>query len=328
MRRFLPIAMILLAFATARAGAGFGSLPEPAAEPGEYLTFSVPVTGTGTYVVSLAGPSGWQFVSSSREVAVDGSRLVPFTVRVPSTALADERIGLRVRIQGTDGAAEAEESITVRVRGSSGMTFTEAAPVRAAPGEILSFTVKVTNTGNRPDVFRLTGHSPGRLVHVNPEQLLLGPFEPGEAEVVVPVQGGSHRGYRLPLRLELESENSGSVSVRSIEAIYEDTSLSTDSGARDPELRLRVRTVANTGVEVGSESGASPFFSWSVVPGLKGDLSDFVELNATTDGFGSGADSLFEAPRHTNVELTAEDWEAALLLGQNHFGVRGAFEAV
>lgn len=324
--RALLLTVFLVACCAARANVAFGDLPEPAAEPGEYLTFAVPLTGNGTFLVEVTAPAGWQLVTGSREVEVAGSRLVPFTVRVPASALADTRAELRVRASGATGSTEG--SISVRVRGSSGMTFAEAAPARAAPGEILSFLVRLTNTGNQTDIFQLSGHSPGRLVTVSPEQLQLGPFESGEARVTVPVQGRVGNGYRLPLQLEIVSTNSGEVMTKSVNAVYEEeTGGRAGTESRDPELVLRVRTAAQAGVETGAESGTTPFFSWSLQPGLKGELSDFVKLDVSTDGFRSGTDSPFEAPRYTDIQLTAEKWEAALLLGSDRFGVRGALEA-
>jgi len=325
LRRALPWLVLLSVTAAAYANVALGSLPDAEANPGEYVTFAVPLTGNGTATVEVAAPAGWQLVSTEREVTVEGSQRVPFTARVPTSALAGTTADFPVTVTGPAGTDRG--SITVRIRGQNGMTVTETSDPHSVPGEPLTFTIEVTNTGNEADTLTIAGRSPGRQVHVFPDVLTLGPFQSAPVTVTVPYQGRVNYGYRLSLKLHVTSENSGETVIQDVDARYERPEESEARAAPpDPQLQLRINTGARAGVRSGNE-GSEPFFEWSLRPELSGDLSDFVQLNAYSDGFHGTEEALFNSPSYTNIGLNGPDWEAGLTLGSNLFGVRGALEA-
>src|SRR5699024_5845459 len=122
LRRALPWLVLLSVMAVAHANVVLGPLPKAEATPGEYVTFAVPLSGNGTATVEVAAPAGWQLVSTEREVTVEGSQRVPFTARVPTSALAGTTADFPVSVTGPAGTDRG--TVTVRIRGQNGMTVT------------------------------------------------------------------------------------------------------------------------------------------------------------------------------------------------------------
>ncbi len=323
-RALLALAMLLLTAGAASARVEFGSVPGLEALPGEYFTFAVPVTGEGSVTVKVTAPEGWQLVTDTRELQLGGTRHVPFTVRVPAAALAGTRAQLELSASGEAGSAHS--SVIVTVAGSSGVSVMETSDPQASPNEVLSFEISITNTGNQAEVISLRARSASRQVHVSPTQIALGPFQSGTATVSIPVQGTVGNGYRLTITLEATSGNTGEVTTRDVTATYWRTDTRDGTASPDPQLLLRITSGVNSGVEV-SEEGAAPFLNWHVQPGLRGELSDFVQLNVVTDSFHDSPGSVFAAPRHAQVELTAQEWQAAITFGHGRFGLSGALRA-
>lgn len=318
------LAALLLA-ATASANVSFGPAPSVAGEPGQYVTFAVPVNADGQVTVSVASPSGWSLVSDTRTLSVSGSFPVPFTLRIPGSAL----LGTTAQLQATASTPEGDlttTDITVTVTGSTGTGLAEPAELTAAPGEVLSFTVTVTNEANQPDTILLSASNASRRVLVSPERLELGPFQSGEVTVTVPVEGTVNDGYRFRIRLEAWSRVAGSSTVRTIQATYTSGSSRIPLQQRDPQLVLSITTAASAGVE-RTAGESDPFFNWSVTPGLHGELSDFVELSVRSGSFTNTAGSTFSVPSHSDISLQAENWDAALNLGPGQVRLAGSLRA-
>ncbi len=322
-RALLALAMLVTTGAVG-AQVEFGSMPALEALPGEYLTFAVPISGDGSVTVVVTAPDGWHVVTDTRELQLRGTRQVPFTVRVPATALAGTRAQLE--LSATGEAGRAQTSIGVTVGGSAGVSVTETTDPQASPNEVLAFEINVTNAGNQPEVISLRAYSASRQVHVSPTQLVLEPFQSAAATVSIPVQGTVGQGYRMTVTIEATSGNTGGVTTRDVTAVYRRAGTRSAVANPDPRLLLRITSGVNTGVEV-SEEGAAPFLNWSVQPGLSGELSDFVQLNVSTGSFRNAPGSVFSAPQHARIELTAQEWQAAITFGHGRFGLSGAMRA-
>src|SRR5690625_2315431 len=316
---------VLLLAVSAHAHVSFGPVPVVEGTPGEYVTFALPVNGDGDINVSLETPPGFEPVNSSRTLSVSGSALVPFTLRIPASALSGTRAALTAT--ATDGGGSSTSTdITVTVLGSTGTGLAESDNLQATPGEVLSFTVTVTNEANQPDTIVLSAHNASRDVLVSPERLELGPFQSGTVTVTVPVQGRTNDGYTFLIELRAHSRVADATTVRQIRATYASGNATVRAAERDPQLTLRLTAAASAGLEA-TEGETNPFFSWSVTPGLSGELSDYVDLSIRSGSFGNTESSPFALPSSSIITLSGEDWDASLDLGAGRVGLGGSLQA-
>ena len=103
-------------------------------------------------------------------------------------------------------------------------------------------------------------------------RLELGPFQSGTVTVTVPVQGRTNDGYTFLIELRAHSRVADATTVRQIRATYASGNATVRAAERDPQLALRLTAAASAGLEA-TEGETNPFFSWSVTPGLSGELS-------------------------------------------------------
>ena len=321
----LTLLLALLLSAAAHANVGFGPAPEVSGQPGDYVTFAVPVHGNGDVTLSLESPAGWPLVSNSRHVTLAGPMQVPFTLRIPPAALLGTTAEL-IATATTSAGEMTTSTINVTVTGSTGTGLAEAGELQAAPGQELVFKVTITNEANQPDTIVLSATNSSRQVHVSPDRLELGPFQSGEVTVTVPVQGTTSDGYRFRIDLSAWSRVADATTVRTVYATYTSGSDFIPLAERDPQLTLSITTAANAGIE-SSDGETSPVFNWSITPGLSGELSDFVDLRIRTGAFRNTRDAAFTVPRNTSIALTGETWEANLDLAPGSVGLGGSLQA-
>ena len=130
-RLSLLLPLLLLAV-SAHAHVSFGSVPVVEGTPGEYVTFALPVNGDGDINVSLETPPGFEPVNSSRTLSVSGSALVPFTLRIPASALSGTRAALTATASDGGGSSTSTD-ITVTVLGSTGTGLAESDNLQVTP---------------------------------------------------------------------------------------------------------------------------------------------------------------------------------------------------
>ena len=134
--------------------------------PGETLTFTVAVTNTGdnadNYVLQASDNLSWNLTlaENSLENVLPGStRMTALTVAIPGNATPNTQDNITVTATSrdnenvTDNATCIARSIGI-TRGVS--VSISPAEVDGMPGDTLSFTIKVTNTGNIIDNYDLT----------------------------------------------------------------------------------------------------------------------------------------------------------------------------
>lgn len=324
MRRLLTLLALLLSTPALALVANFGPSPVVTGVPGEYATFAVPFEGDGQFTVTASAPEGWQLVSDSREVSVNGSTLVPFTIRVPSDALAGTSATVDLSATGVEGFLT-RSHLTITVAGSSGVSLAGDEGITADPGGSLTFDIRISNDGNQRDVIDVSATTPSHPVNVSPAQLVLEPFASGTVTVTVPFDSNIRSGYRLRVSITATSRQAGTSSTRDFQAVYSDPDEGRSRNA-GPELVLRIRAAVGAGLE--SEDGETRgIFVWSLTPGLSGALSDFVDVDVAVGSFRNSDTRAFIAPQTTDISLTAENWDAAISFGPGRYGLRGGFTA-
>ena len=173
-----------------QAGVAFVPYHSTVARPGEVLTFTHTLTNTGnltdTFDLSL---SGWGTLLTPTPVMLGAGASTPVQVRVVVPADALSGMVNTTVVTATsrfDAAISAAVRDTVTVQAVADVALAPDQAAQAQPGEVLTFTHTLTNTGNLTDTFDLSLSGWGTLLTPTPVMLGAGASTPVQVRVVVP----------------------------------------------------------------------------------------------------------------------------------------------
>jgi hypothetical protein len=279
-------------------------------KPGEYVTLAFPASGSGEVRFELTPPEGWDALSTTRTVTLEGDRLVIFNLRVPLEALADAtaRFTLRAFI-GTQVRAEATGE--VRVLTVSGVRMRAPDEVRFRVGDPVRFQAFVTNTGNRGDTVRLTPVRTIWPVTLEPTSLALAVGETRPVTITVTPQTLVTDGYFFLLRLRGESSIDDASNV-DIQVVVRFGAALEARDANNPQLTLNLGLGAGVAVTLPPALEPDVDVSFGVLPSLAGQLSDVTTgtFDAGAQGIGYSVKNGFSVPSGIALGLRGDNWNS------------------
>jgi hypothetical protein len=288
--------------------------PELQGKPGDYLTLVFQAQGNGDYTFEMDSPEGWEALSKSRNVTVENTRPISFTIRVPLDARADEvaQYTLRALVNGTEVARARAQ---VRVLAVGGVELRALDEVESIPGVPVEFELYVINRGNRADTIELSTVGSIWPVTFNPSSMRLEVGESRLVKVTLFPQGQFSSGFIYVLRTRGQPSLDPNASAEAQVLFRFDAGL-VRNRERTNDLQLVFGVNAVVGASLGLTGGASPAFGIgaALTPGLGGELSDFVKGAIDTTG-GNISLSLpggVSFPGGINFGLRAINWDTAL----------------
>ncbi|HHN94518.1 MAG TPA: hypothetical protein ENK17_07100, partial [Anaerolineae bacterium] len=152
-------------------------------DPGQAVTYTHTLTNTGngpdTFDLTQQAPSGWTVTVAPNPVTLGprAAQTISVTVMPPADAISDT-VGTVVvtATSQADGSTSAAVTDTTTVSLVPGVALSASHGDSAVPGQAVTYTHTLTNTGNGPDTFDLTQQAPsGWTVQVVPNPVTLGP---------------------------------------------------------------------------------------------------------------------------------------------------------
>ncbi len=284
------------------------------AKPGEYVTLGFPVSGTGDFRFELQPPDGWDALSSSKTVTLDGERTIIFNIRVPLEALADAVATFTLRASQGDQPAGMATGV-IRVLGVGGVRMRAPDEVRIRVGDPVKLEVFVMNTGNRRDTIRVVPQRSIFPVTLEPSSFSLDVGESRSVSVTVTPQQQITNGYIFLLRLRGESSLSADATT-DIQVLFRFGPNNERPESSNPQLTLSLNLAAQPSLTLAGAKEADFDATFSVLPSLSGQLSDYVTGAAELGGSGA-VFSIKEGlglPSGLNLSVRGEVWDSSLRL--------------
>ncbi|WP_038070616.1 hypothetical protein [Thermus scotoductus] len=322
MRRFLALFPLLLGLAWAQVR--FLPTPGLAGVPGDYLTLSLRVEGTGSVRFRLFPPEGWQALSQERQAVLEGKEeTLSFTLRVPPLPAGTQGKALVVAYEGEKEVARAE--VALKVLPLIQVALSAPATLEASLGGPFEFPVYVSNRSNQKEEFLLQAEAAMFQVFLNPAGLSLAPGETGVVRVLVNPQGEISAGYRFYMKLRVTPKTQPEARKEAgIIVLFKDPLLARGQKGRDPELTLGLGVALSLGatLEQGRLQGQVGYL---LAPSLSGALSDYVTATAAPSPLTGDLQNPLRLPQTLALSLKGEGWEARAQGGQGSFGLATTF---
>lgn len=203
-----------------------------AANPGQVVTYTLAVTNTGsasdTFTVTLSGNAfSTSAPASVGPLAAGASTTFNVVVTIPGGASggATDAVNVNVKSWG-DPTKQANATLTTTVNTLRGLSLSPATTGQSGnPGQMLTYTLAVTNTGNASDTFTVTlsGNAFGTTAPTS-----VGPLAAGASttfNVFVTVPGGALAGASDTVNVNVKSrgdptKQANATLTTSVNAIY------------------------------------------------------------------------------------------------------------
>jgi len=320
------IVLAMLALAAWASALEVVGQPTATGEAGDYVTLAFHLSGQGDYEYEVDVPEPWQPLSRSGRIRVDGTGFVSVTLRVPRSAPADVRAEVTLRLQNTESDADSAVGRGyVSVLATAGVELLAPRELDGVISEPLELFLLISNRGNMPDAFILTGTAGMWDVRFEESEVQLDPGEEREVRVLLELRGDVSPGYRNVLIVTATSRNDPTVRARTFteSRFYEQGAGATTKRRSAPRLDLAVGAGVTAGLTI-DEAGASAGLGYFVNPSLSGELSDYVRATAGVGGFsGSMEDPFREVPSRLDIGLSAAGWDASASIGNGAYSLAG-----
>jgi uncharacterized membrane protein len=192
-------------------------------DPGRTVTYTLRITNTGnaadTFMLSK-GSTVWMtdVPGSVGPLAAGVGTDVEVVVHIPSGASggATDVVSITATSQG-DGSKTAGATLTTTANAVRGVTLTPSTAGQTGdPGETVTYTLRITNTGNVADTFTLSKGSTAWTTEVPGS---VGPLAAGagvDVEVVVHIPSGASGGATDVVSITATSQGDGSKSISTV----------------------------------------------------------------------------------------------------------------
>ena len=290
--------------------------PLKLANPGELVThvFTVQNDGTSpdTYDLTLDLPNGWASLPTANKLNISAgdSKPVFVNVNVPESANADKyEISLTAQSTG-DPSVQATKHTYIQVKSVPGFKLSwEEEPVRLGPGTTVNGKIKIANTGNLPDRYKIETLLPDNWTSSLEEDTIR--LMPGQSRIfnisfTVPEGFQSGDQYRIEVIATSERNKDLEKNI-------------TSAGQLGPPLPEKVTGTLypewDTFTNISMNQNGDPSFYFSG----RGDIPTLGEVSAnldvTSDGFDGG-----------RLRIRKEHWGFALSnssISGSYLGVSG-----
>lgn len=295
--------------------------PTGSAAAGSYATLLFPLEGNGTYDVEIEPPTGWTLVTRADEIALNGTGYLSVTLRVPDLTPAGERFPIGLRLLDAEGNLTSAEGF-VEVTRTADIAMQTPGELEGVLGHPLVFDIVVSNEGNARDTIHLLARHTHWDVAFDQVDVHLEPGERRRVRVTLRPTTRSNNGVRHIFRLEAISANDPDAvaAAEVVSRFYERGSIEAVADDR-PRISMHVRTAAAVGLDIAG-GNVEPSLKYSLAPSVSGELSDFVEGEASTNTLAGTMDAPFaQLPSSFSISLDGPNWSGSVDAGPRRYAV-------